>query len=583
MRRFIGVLLAFFVAALAVVQPAQAASTGTFSLQNPVAVVGDTLTFNYSTDAPDAMNWIALYDDPSKGPSDQKFHAASTTWDRAPKSSGTLSLSSAKLTAGHDVVAYFLAKDGYTWLANPITFRLTYAGVNGTLKLTTPEPTLGDGLSFSYSTDKPNVMNWIGLYDPPSGGPSDQKYHSGSTTWLRAPDASGTITIPSGALSSGHDIAAYFLFDDGYTWLAAPVTFQLKPQPPYDGGPSGPHWVTNAFTTVAAAPGATVSVPVSGLWFGKDDKPVTAPTLSKTGGDDWLSLNADGVITGTAPAARDEPYYLEVSAKDSDGVSSTLTVDVPVSKTAVTVKTATLDAWNGGGHVNNPVEKLTKSLLLNRLDLIGLQDSSGLAAKVAARLAGSASGTAWQSSEDQAGNAILSRYPLQVSAQKQPAASAASSAAAADLPALHATVQIGQRTVSLWSASLDKADYSPTLACAAGAPTADVLVQQEKATKRFAQAQSLATVMASDIAAKTPTILFGSLASPSGADWTAAANRCGAGAVDWPVPAKLQAAGLQDAFRTVNPDPVAQPGNTNSALAAAAVPDRTDYLSAQAL
>ncbi|MBQ1443147.1 MAG: hypothetical protein IIZ13_04765 [Renibacterium sp.] len=578
MRRLVAVLVAVFVTMLAVLQPVHAEPAGSFSLQNQAAVVGDTLTFNYRTGLPDALNWIALYDDPGKGPSDQKYHAPSSTWDRAPKASGSLSLSSAKLTAGHDIAAYFLAKDGYTWLAPPITFRLTYAGANGSLVLTNPAPSQGDGLSFSYRTDRPNPMNWIGLYDPPSGGPSDQKYHSGSTTWLRAPEASGTITIPSGALRDSRDIAAYFLFDDGYSWLAPPVTFQLKPQPPYDGGPRGPHWVTDAFTTATSVPGSKVSVPVSGLWFGTDDRPPAAPVLSKTGGDDWLSLGPDGVITGTAPEARDEPYRIEVAATDPAGAKARLLVDVPVGRGAVTLKTASLNAWNGGGHVNNPVEKLAKTVLLNRFDVVGLQDSSGLAAKLAARLAGNTAAASWQSSEDRAGNALLSRYPMQTSADQQPAASAASSAAAADLPAIHASVQVGDRTVSLWSAALDSADYGPAAACAPDAPGPDVLLQREKSTKRFAQAQALAKVLASDISAKTPTIVFGSLASPSGADWTAAANRCSAGAVAWPVPEQLSGAGLHDAFRALNPDPQAQPGNTNNATGPTAIPDRTDYV-----
>lgn len=576
MRRFITALLA--VASLGLfglgAQPAIATTpepSGTLSLQNSTPTVGDVLKFNYSTNAPDALNWIALYDNPADGPSDQTYHAPSTTWDRAAQTSGTLSLSSAKLTVGHDVVAYFLAKDGYTWLAKPVTFRLSPAGATGTLALLNQSPTQGDDLKFSYSTDRVNSLNWIGLYDNPATGPSDGKNHGGSTVWRRATDATGTVTIPSGSLTDGHNIAAYFLYDDGYTSLAPPITFQLKQQAPYDGGPTGPHWVTDAFTVAPVAPGSQVAIAVSGLWFGTDDKPVTAPSLSKTGGDDWLSLGADGKVTGTAPAASAEPYHIEITATTASGNNALLSVDVPVSSSPAQLKTATLNSWEGGSHVTNPIEKLTKTILLNRFDVLGLQESSGLAGKVAGKLG-------WASAENPSGAAVLSRYALQADPAQQPHAFAANDAVAADSLGLHATVQIGEKKVSVWSAALDKADDGPSLACSTDAPRGDALLAKEMATKRYGQAQSLASSMAADLKAKTPLVLLGSLASPSGADWTAAANRCGAGAVQWPVLSQFSAAGLQDAFRAINPDPVAQPGISNSAVGSAAIADRTDYV-----
>ena len=527
--------------------------TGTLAMINTAPHQGDTLQFTYTTDHPNAMNFIGLYDTPSNGPFDQKYHAASTVWGRAPDASGTISLSSDALTAGHDIAAYFLYNDGYQWLSTPITFRLTEAPVVGTLTMLNTAPKQGDALQFSYTTNKPNGLNWVGLYDPASGGPYDQKVHNPSTVWKYVSGSSGTVTLSSGLLSDSKDIAAYFLYNDGYSWLAQPITFQLAPPAPTIPGPQGPHFTPSAMTSAAVPASTTRTIDVAGLWFGSGALPVT---FAKSGGDDWLTVAADGTITATAPASPPQhPGIISVTATDSAGATGTITVAVPVSKkgSAPTVKTATLNLWDAGSHVADPDEKLVASILLNGLDVVGVQESGGVEATKVASLLG------WYSDESASGLGIVSRYPL----TERPTPSVGGEVAVP--PAITAAVDVNGSPVNVWVTALDESDPGPDRACFSGATD---LASHEKTTVRYAQAAALADSMTADLKGrnKVPLIVLGSLASPSHLDWTAAtsAAHCNAGAVDWPVTQLLQDAGLTDAFRAAEPDPTSEPGITSS-------------------
>jgi hypothetical protein len=92
--------------------------------------------------------------------------------------------------------------------------------------------------------------------------------------------------------------------------------------------------------------------------------------------------------------------------------------------------------------------------------------------------------------------------------------------------------------------------------------------------------------MAGDLDSRTPVVMLGDLASPSGRDWTrgTSASHCGAGAVDWPVPEVFRRAGLVDSYRTANRDPGTDPGTTWSPVVrtnsngSAEPQDRIDYV-----
>ncbi|MFF7988977.1 endonuclease/exonuclease/phosphatase family protein [Kitasatospora xanthocidica] len=80
---------------------------------------GDRLTFHWSTDAPDAKNWVGVYDG-----SRQPGTGSSLLWKYTPGAAGDVQLDTSALTGG-PYTAYLLAKDGYGVLARtePFGFR----------------------------------------------------------------------------------------------------------------------------------------------------------------------------------------------------------------------------------------------------------------------------------------------------------------------------------------------------------------------------------------------------------------------------------------------------------------------------
>ncbi|AHH95672.1 NHL repeat-containing protein [Kutzneria albida] len=103
----------------------------------------------------------------------------------------------------------------------------------GTLTVSSTAVEQGEQLMFGYSTqqEKVSAKNWVGLYADPGNGPINGSYVGPSTAYRYSPGASGTVFLPSGALSPGNYIA-FYLYDDGYTSLAEPVRFTVRPGAP---------------------------------------------------------------------------------------------------------------------------------------------------------------------------------------------------------------------------------------------------------------------------------------------------------------------------------------------------------------
>ncbi len=550
------------------VTPANAPKTdGTLSLTNTAPVVGDDLTFAFGTQSGevDPKNWVGVYDNPADGPINQTVVGGSTVWSYVTTQSGTVTLDTAGMTPGAKV-AYFLAKDEYGWLATPVSFFLAAASAptgpsaDGTLTLTSTGRNVGDDLTFHWATSTPNSLNWIGLYNNPADGPTDQKPHNASTTWSYVPaSTSGDLTLSSGALSAGTH-TAYFLYNDGYTWLAQPVTFTLVVPPP----PVPPHFLTDDFSAGYVHTNTAVSQKLAPLWR---DPSATSTTYSKVSGDTWLTVSADGTVSGTAPAtAPAHPALITVQAKDDAGQTADVTVEYSVYSTAnpPQLKTASWNFWDAGTHVDGALDKEAYIALTQGLDVIGVQESAGTAAKALADELG------WYSYQSSGDLGLVSRYPISSPVAPTPGT-----------PAAGATITVGGQAIRVWTAHLDEAAYGPTAVCAGTSAAAEVAA--EKATVRYAQAQAVATAIAPDIAAArtTPVVLLGDLASPSQLDWTAAtsASHCNAGALDWPVTEAFAHAGLTDSYRAANPNPATSPGNTWSPLAASgSESDRIDYV-----
>ncbi|MFD8509071.1 hypothetical protein ACFV2L_41105 [Streptomyces sp. NPDC059687] len=494
---------------------------------------GDKLTFTWSTDAPDPKNWIGVYDGdrlPGSG-------GGSLVWTYVSGTSGQTTLDTSGLSGG-PYTAYLLAKDGYGVLAKTEPFTFEGAPTGDSLELKTTAPFEGDKLSFHWTTDAPDAKNWVGVYDG-----SRVPGNGASLAWEYTPGASGDITIDTSGLSGG-SYTAYLLAKDGYGILArtTPFSFAVRPVIPR------PHAVVDALTTDPQTAGASFSVRLGGLWIRPEGNAAGSATFKRVAGDPWLSVAADGTVSGKAPGfAPRTPGRLVAAVTDSAVGSDTVTVQVPVraSRDRLRLKVATLNLWDAGTHVDGFLEKQLRLVLTQGLDAVAVQECG---ADGATKLAGA---LGWQ--VHQAGGlGIVSRYPL-----------SGLVAPTAGLPAAAATLHLpGDTTVRLWTAQLDEADYGP-YALLAGRTGAQVEAA-ERGTTRYRQTQALVAAMRADIASRNPVVLAAGLASPSHHDWTnrTASAHGGVGRVRWPVTEALEQAGLVDAFRDARSNPVKAPGIT---------------------
>jgi len=211
-----------------------AAAPGTLSVQSSVVTQGQSLTFDYSIPAAKVLsnNWIGLYGNPGNGPVNQAYVGSSTAYNWIANASGSSTFSTAHLAPGK-YVAYFLYDNGYTWLASPVAFTVQAAAPPGTLTAEESTVRQGQQITFDYSVPAAQVQseNWVGLYSNPGCGPVNQVSVCGSTTYNWVTNGSGSTTFSTGSLAPGNYIA-YFLYDNGYTWLASPVTFTVTAVPP---------------------------------------------------------------------------------------------------------------------------------------------------------------------------------------------------------------------------------------------------------------------------------------------------------------------------------------------------------------
>ena len=330
-------------------------------------------------------------------------------------------------------------------------------------------------------------------------------------------------------------------------------------------------FVSDTFHAPQARVNAPVSQPLAGLWNGG-----TVTSYTKVGGDPWLGVGADGVVSGHAPGTVPQhPGTITVQATDGT-TTSRITVEVPVIATgdAPQVAAATWNLWDAGTHVDDPLLKDLTVIADNGLDVVGVQQDGGTVAHQLAQALG------WYDYEGADGLGIVSAWPV---------SSTGAVAATGTAPAVGVTVDVDGQDVRVWDAALDDTGYGPEQACARTGTTASAIVADERASTRYAQAQAIAAEIKPEVdaAGTTPVVLLGDLASPSAADWTTAtaATHCGIGAVDWPVPDAITGTGLTDSFRQADPDPAADPGNTWSpvlptdpATGAAEPQDRIDYV-----
>ncbi|KAK6330013.1 hypothetical protein TWF718_003440 [Orbilia javanica] len=90
----------------------------------------EALTFSYSTTDPARNNWIGIYHASGGGPIEEQYVSNSLAWAYVPNASGTVRVDVSNLEPG-EYIAFFLAKDGYKWLASPIFVSIQPQGGEG--------------------------------------------------------------------------------------------------------------------------------------------------------------------------------------------------------------------------------------------------------------------------------------------------------------------------------------------------------------------------------------------------------------------------------------------------------------------
>ncbi|GAB2715784.1 endonuclease/exonuclease/phosphatase family protein [Kitasatospora kifunensis] len=403
-------------------------------------------------------------------------------------------------------------------------------------------PVEGDKLTFHWSTDVPDATNWVGIYDG-----TRQPGNGSSLVWKYVPGTSGDLTLDTSALTGG-PYTAYLLAKDGYSILAQSTPFSFTPKPVV----IAPHSAVDALTATPVRPGGQLRVKLGGLWARPAGNAAGSATFRRISGDSWLSVSADGTVTGTAPGkALAHPAIVTVGVKDSTGATDTVTVQVPVvePKGKQALKVASWNLWDAGTHSTDGFEKQLRVILTQGWDVVGLQETAGSNAQQLADALG------WYAYQSPGSVGVLSRYPL---TDVTPVSAA--------LPAAGVTVQLpGGPGIRLWTAHLDENSYGPYAIQDGASPAA--VIAAETGSVRYQQAQALIAAIKGEGKGKGegegegkgPVILAGELSSPSHLDWTAATH---GSALDWPVTEAFQAAGLTDSFREDHPDPAQDPGTT---------------------
>ncbi|KAG5980573.1 hypothetical protein E4U55_003896 [Claviceps digitariae] len=509
--------------------------------------------FAYSTEDPNNKNWVGVYSASGGGSDKEKYHQQSLSWEYAPKAHGTVEVSTANLPPGQ-YKAYFLADEGYKWLAQPVEFAVSGPwGLVSVIK--------GDAaLTFAYKTPHADSENWIGIYHSIGGGPESQRRIGDSLAWAYAPDESGTVRVDAAKLPRGLAYRVYFLAKGGYKWLANPIDV-------FNPGRGRLVFITDAIETHNARRGDRFEATVGGMLenppdgaskFAKaKDLDSTTPQsqTDKNGDDGWVKVSTDGTIYGIPPESANSTTFM-VEALASDGSTAEMRITIPVvprNEPLVDELTVlSFNLWFGGTQVKDYHAKQVRFIANSGADMVGLQESTG---GHAIRLGKALGWDYWQGNDV----GIISRYPIvQVN---DPVEAAGSVRIALDPGHGHELI--------FWNCHLGYTPYGPYDVCFEHLTEKQVLQNEEK-SRRTPQIRNILRHMHNHLlnAHQRPVIFTGDLNAPSHLDWTNATKHlhCGTGFFPWPTSRRPIEAGLQDSFREVHPDPVAEPGTTWSPI-----------------
>lgn len=220
------------------------------------------------------------------------------------------------------------------------------------------------------------------------------------------------------------------------------------------------------------------------------------------------------------------------------------------------IRVMTFNLWHGGEAGRQPLAQTVAAIQLARADIVGLQETHGLAKDGAGRDNGRklAELLGWSYLDQGERTGVLSRFPIVTNTPGK-------SGVSVRLPS--------GRPVWFFNVHLAHAPYQPYQLLKipyAEAPfistAAEAVMEALKA--RGSQVQSVLEELEPVLATGVPVFLTGDFNEPSHLDWSpraAAAGLCPV-AVDYPSTKAVSNAGLRDAYRTIYPDEVHKRGNT---------------------
>lgn len=465
-------------------------TTATVTANNGIRLVsGEALfTFEYSTQNSNSRNWIGLYHASGGGPDNQELDAPSLSWSYAPLDHGKVKVSASGLAPG-DYKAYFLADDNYRWVADPIIVTLSSAGGQLTLVAGDIHPYV-----FGFSTSSPSSRNWIGIWYANGGAPVNEARVSSPATWEYTGDASsGSIRLKTRGLPPGRYVA-YYLHNDGFTWLANPINFYIR------GSPGAVSFLVDSFTTHLAKQGVPFVADISGLLANAPDGDTRFRKLSSTNGD-WIDVSDPGLVSGTPPAGADGSSTVTVEATGSNGSKATLQVYIPIQQTIGELVVLSFNIWIGGIRVNDSHKKQLRHIIASGADMVGMQESNPAHGHRLAQALG------WYASQGKDAS-IISRYPI------------TETYAASDISvAVQASLHYDDAKVVFWNAHPGYNPYGPYDFCFSGM-SVDQVLDREAQSGRTSQIRDVVSRMSNAIndADNIPVLLTGDFNAPSHLD-----------------------------------------------------------------
>ncbi len=247
---------------------------------------------------------------------------------------------------------------------------------------------------------------------------------------------------------------------------------------------------------------------------------------------------------------------------------------------AETIRVMSFNLWHGGTMRGQSVEESARVIRAANADIVGLQETAGVAPQGKPRpdsAAALAQILGWEYLDQGGNTGILSRFPIIGHTPKKWGAKLR-------LPS-------GQ-TLYHFNAHLMHAPYQPYQLLNIPYHNGPFLKTEAEAVvaARAARGDQVQRLLAETEIARRENLsalLTGDFNEPSHRDWTAAAvsaRRCPL-KVEWPTTKAIEDAGFADAYRRVHPDPLRRPGLTWTPTTAPDDPkdhhDRIDFVFAR--